>query len=145
MIKAHFTFLSNDELLRKHGFGLGGAVQKAVDRAVIEFDKPYVPWKTGDLANSPETAAPIGGGKVIYNRPQARYLYYGKVMSPSIPIIKAGEVVGWFSPPGQKKRLTDRDLQYDTSVNALAGAFWFERMKADRKDDILKEARNAVT
>lgn len=42
---------------------------------------------------------------------------------------------------GEKKVLTDKDLVYSTSFKEpLAGKLWFERMKADKKKQILRGA-----
>ena len=46
--------------------------------------------------------------------------------------------------PGQEKHLTGRALTFRMDSNPLAGAFWFERMKADHMQDILEEARNVA-
>lgn len=84
--------------------------------------------------------------QVIYATPYARYLYYGEVMGPNIPVFEddAGTPTRFFSPPGQEKHLTGRALTFRTDSNPLAGAFWFERMKADHMQDILEEARNVA-
>ena len=52
--------------------------------------------------------------------------------------------IRFFSPPGQEKHLTGRALTFRMDSNPLAGAFWFERMKADHMQDILEEARNVA-
>lgn len=39
-----------------------------------------------------------------------------------------------------QKQPTGRPLTYSTERHPLAGKLWFERMKADHKDDILKGA-----
>ena len=55
-----------------------------------------------------------------------------------------GTPTRFFSPPGQEKHLTGRALTFRTDSNPLAGAFWFERMKADHMQDIVEEARNVA-
>ena len=40
----------------------------------------------------------------------------------------------------EPKQLTNTDLKYH-SGDSRRGAFWFERMKADNLDDILKGAK----
>jgi len=129
------------------GLGPGGRVQKAIDNAVVAHCMPYVPFKTGTLARSPYSAAPLGYGKVIYNTPYARYQYYGEVMGPNIPVYEddTGIPTRYFSPPGRKKQLTGRQLHYRQDMNPLAGAFWFERMKADHLQDIVKEAQRVAS
>lgn len=134
------------KLLQKLNLESGGKVQQVIDKSVIDWNTKYTPWETGTLAKSAYTATEIGSGEVVYPGPYARYLYYGEVYGPNIPIFDddSREPTGWFSPPGRKKHPTGRTLKYNTDTNALAGSFWFERMKADHLGDIIKEARAAV-
>ena len=116
----------------------------------------FAPWaKTADpsgaaafpdrtLEFSAQAATDIGSGMVVWNTPYAHYQYMGIVYGPNIPIIEDGILMGFFSPPGRPKHPTDRSLTYDTSQNPMAGPYWFERMKADRLNDILETARKAV-
>ena len=117
-------------------------VQKVVDQEVIKQTTPYVPYQTGMLAKSAVLHTVIGSGRVVYATPYARYLYYGIKYAPNFPIIKGGELVGFYSPP--MKFPTNIPLKYNKSFHPLAGAFWFERMKADKKDVILKAAQRAA-
>lgn len=124
----------------------GGLVQQTIDKSVIDWSLQYCPMETGTLAKSAYTATQIGSGRVVYPGPYAHYQYYGEVYGPNIPIFDddSGEPTGFFSPPGQKKHPTGRELHYNTDLNPLAGPFWFERMKADHLDDIVKEAKSVV-
>lgn len=135
-----------DGLLRKANLEKGGLVQQVIDKAVIDYSLPYCPFDTGTLANSPYSASVIGSGLVTYPGPYARYLYYGEVYGPNIPVFEddSGVPTRFFSPPGQKKHPTGRELQFKTDQNPLAGSFWVERMKADHLKDIVQEARNAA-
>ncbi len=146
IIKANFNWIGITALLKKHNIEKGGLVQKTIDKSVIEWCLQYCPWETGVLAKSAYAATQIGSGKVIYPGPYARYLYFGKVMGPNIPVFEdnSGVPTRFFSPPGRPKHLTGRDLQFKTDVNPLAGAFWFERMKADHSADILREAKSVA-
>ena len=133
-------------LLAKANLQKGGLVQKVIDKAIIDYSLPYCPFDTGTLANSPYTASVIGSGEIVYRTPYARYLYYGKVYGPNIPVFEddSGVPTRWFSPPGQKKHPTGKDLTYKTDQNPNAGPFWVERMKADHMQDIVEEARRAA-
>lgn len=135
-------FISPKEFIKRCGTGEGGRVQVAVDAAVIRESFPYVPFDEGVLAGSTNTATKIGSGEVVYDTPYARYLWYGEVYGPNIPIVENGEVVGYRSPP--EKYPTGRQIQYNTDRNHLAGSHWCERAMADHKDDVLKEAQNAA-
>ncbi len=119
-------------------------VQKVIDTEVIRLMKPYTPFKSGFLEKSAVFGTVIGSGEIRQIAPYARYLYYGEVYGPNIPIFEGGHLVGFFSPPGQAKYPTGVDIKYDTTHHPLAGKMWFERMKADRKDDILKAAAQSI-
>lgn len=98
--------------------------QVYVDSEVLRYSEPYLPFRSGILKKSGILSTVVGSGEVEWATPYARYLYYGKVMIGQAP-----------------KQVTNRNLTFDQSKNPLAGAFWFERMKADHKNDILAGAR----
>lgn len=133
------------QLVEQFGLEDGGRVQKVIDQSVIDFCQPYVPASPDrTLEFSAQTATEIGSGQVIWDTPYAHYQYTGIVYGPNIPIIQDGILMGFFSPPGRPKVPTDRELTYDTSQNPMAGPRWFERMKADRLNDILDAAKAAM-
>ena len=109
------------DILKRRGLEKRGEVQKFIDTEVLRYSAPYTPFDTGSLMRSSQTATDAGSGEVVWNTPYARYQYYGKVM------------VGL--PP---KQVTDIDLKYQGG--GRRGAFWFERMKADHREDILRGA-----
>lgn len=132
--------LNPEDILVRFGLERGGRVQQIIDQRVIDYSRRYIPASPNRvLENSAQPSTEIGSGEVIYNTPYARYQYYGHVMTD-----EAGRT--WVGP-GETKPIVHEDwpLQYDTAQNDLAGAYWFERMKADRLNDILEEARRAVT
>ena len=51
--------------------------QAWLDNEVLKDSDQYVPFRTGKLAQSGIIGTVIGSGKVIYNAPYARRLYYG--------------------------------------------------------------------
>lgn len=128
--------------LERRGLTPGGKVQKVVDLAVIRYCDPKVPFDTGTLKHSAITASAIGDGMIVYATPYARYLYYGEVYGPNFPIFEGGELAGFRSPAGQKKRPTGRPLTYRGAPER--GAFWFERAMAEHKNDIIEEAATAA-
>lgn len=101
------------------------AAQKYIDNEVLRLSDPYLPFQSGMLKKSGILGTVLGSGEVIYNAPYARYLYYGKVMVGRAP-----------------KQLTDTDLTFHGAP--MRGAFWFERMKADKKDQILRGAAKII-
>jgi len=142
--------LSFDEAaaLQRLNLQSGGLVQQTIDKLVIEWNLQYCPWDTGTLAESAYTATQAGSGEVIYPGPYAHYQYYGEVYGPNIPVFEdnSGKPTGFFSPPKQKKHKTGKKLDYHKSQEKqpLAGAFWFERMKADHLNDIVQEAKRVA-
>ena len=137
---------SKAAMLRRFNLQSGGKVQQVIDKAVIDKSLPYVPWDSGTLGKSAYSATEIGSGKVVYPGPYAHYQYYGEIYGPNIPVFDddSGTPTRFFSPPGRKKHPTGRELQYKKDVNPLAGSFWFERMKADHLQEIIKEAEDAA-
>lgn len=144
VIKANFR--CGTDWKKSRGMEKGGIVQQTIDRCVMEYCRPYCPMETGALADSPARASPPGNGKVIYDTPYARYLYYGEVYGPNIPVFEdeSGKPTRFFSPPGKKKHPTGKKLEYSKEKNPLAGSHWFERMKADHAEDIIREATEAA-
>lgn len=124
------------DALEARGLKPGGKVQKFIDSEVIRLCDPKVPFATGVLKHSAIIASVIGQGMVVYATPYARYLYYGQVYGPNIPRYEAGELAGFWSPPGKKKHPTGRKLTYNGAPER--GAFWFERMKAESGEDIIR-------
>ena len=134
------------ELLEACGLEIGGRVQKAIDQSVIDFCQPYVPASPNrTLEFSAQPSTEIGSGEVIWNTPYAHYQYMGIVYGPNFKVDVNGDgVLEWRSPKGKPKFPTGRELTYDTSQNQLAGPRWFERMKADRLNDLLNVAQRAI-
>jgi len=130
----HLEMKSTDILKKNRGLEPMGKVQKFIDQEVIRLMAPYTPYRQGILEKSATMGTKIGSGEINQISPYARFQYYGKVM--------VSPVTGspWASM-GESKILTDRDLVHDKTRHPMAGPFWFERMKADKKDEILEGAR----
>lgn len=133
-------------MLQKFNLQQGGLVQQTIDKTVIDYNLAYCPWESGLMAKSAYGVTQIGSGRVIYPGPYAHYQYYGEIYGPNIPVFEddSGVPTRFFSPPRQKKHPTGRSLDHATDVNPLAGPFWFERMKADRLQDIVQEAKSVA-
>lgn len=113
------VFNSTETMLKDRGLEACGKVQKAIDSEVLRRSDPYVPMRTGVLKKSGVLGTKIGSGEVIYNAPYAHRQYYHN----------AGK--------GRQGMTKHNSHNY----KCLRGKFWFERMKADHLDDILKTAR----
>ena len=138
--------LSADDILKRCGFQLYGPVQMAVDQSVIDYSGPYVPASPDrTLEKSAQIFTVIGSGEVVWDTWYAHYQYMGVVYGPNFLIdVKGDGVLEWRSPKDKKKHKTDRRLKYDHTQNPMAGPFWFDRMVADHKKDILNSARGAA-
>ena len=137
-MKVTFDMKSAGQLMEEHGLAAGGLVQQFVDSECIRLMEPYTPMLNGDLCQSVTRGTDIGSGELVYASPYARYQYYGEVYGPNYPLYKDGVRIGFFSPP--KKHRTGRDIEYTTSKHPKAGKLWFERMKSDHKEEILRGA-----
>lgn len=126
---------------------LGGPVQTALDRMIVDYAIPYCPFKTGTLSRSPYAVSDFGSGEIVYPGPYAHYQYMGEVYGPNIPVIdsKTGDILHYFSIPCRRKQPTGRALQYNQSLNPLAGPFWIERMKADKMPEIIEAVKKLAT
>lgn len=124
----------------------GGAVQMAIDNAVMKYAQPFIPFDSGQLAKSCYTATVAGSGVVEWPGPYAHYMYMGEVYGPNIPVFddNSGVPTRFFSPPKKKKHPTGRALDYKLDKNPLAGPRWIEPMKAAYMGNILQEAQNAM-
>lgn len=108
-------------------------VQKFVDSECIRLMVPYTPMGNGILMKNAVLGTKIGSGHIYYNSPYARYQYYGKLMVSSV-------TGSSYAKSGEGKVLTDKDLQYNTFRHKKAQKLWFEAMKADKGEAILRKA-----
>lgn len=108
-------------------------VQKFVDSECIRLMVPYTPMRNGILMKNAVLGTKIGSGRIFYTSPYARFQYYGKVMVSSV----TGSP---FARKGESKVLTNKDLKYSTARHPKARRLWFEAMKAEKKQQILRGA-----
>lgn len=97
-----------------------------INGIVIPRMKKYMPARD---KQEPEKQLVIGGashknGVVTVKGPQMQYLYYGKVMA------------------GKPKKATQKDLNYTTTINRLAGPFWDRRLLQNEREQMEKELIN---
>lgn len=141
-INARLELDDLNDILARRGLQPGGRVQKVVDNAVLRYCAPKVPLDTEYLIRSAIMASAIGEGLIVYATPYARYLYYGEIYGPNIPIFEGGELAGWRSPKGKKKHPTGRPLTYRGAPER--GAYWFTRAMAEHREDVVREAAAAA-
>ena len=125
------------DLVKSVGLDEGGKVQKYIDSFVLYHSEPYVPGK--HIHDSGVVATKIGSGKVIWDTPDANYLYEGKLMVDPITLNGAffAPDYGFWSRPNTQKIMdpTGRDLVYHGG--GLRGSHWFDRMIENEMDDLL--------
>ncbi|MDE7390700.1 MAG: hypothetical protein K2M82_07160 [Lachnospiraceae bacterium] len=108
-------------------------VQKFVDSECIKRMVKYTPARNNILYKSPTLGTKIGSGHIYYQSPCARYQYYGKLM--------VSKVTGSpYASKGESKVLTNKDLKYSTARHPQAQKLWFETMKTNHKEQILRGA-----
>lgn len=121
--------------------------EKQYSRAQYDLDSmvmtdmiPYMPMDTGTFINVTRamSAAIAGSGKVVAAAPpMGRFLYNGKVM--------IGERTrSAFAERGEKKVVTDRNLQYSTSAHPQVESHWFEKAKRNHGAQWLKKTKRTA-
>ena len=103
---------------------------------------PYVPMAEGVLSQS--VALGISKSGITYYGPYAHYMYVGEVYGPNIPIKEDDIIVGWFSPKGEKKKPTGREIQYSKEMHPLASKEWDKAMMRDKGDVFLKQVEDIL-
>lgn len=134
-MKVELKMLPSEAVLQNHGLQEGSAVQKLVDSEAIRYMEPYTPMLNGALIKSATTGTVIGSGEIHQTAKYANYLHEG--------ILYVSPTTGsaW-AKKNEIKVPTDRELTYAGAP--MRGKKWFERMKADHKDDILQAAQALV-
>lgn len=124
-------------ILRNHGLQEGGPVQKLVDSECMRYMSDYMPQRqAGELEHMMVAATTIGSGEIDTPGPFAHYLYEG--------ILYVSPTTGsaW-AKKNEIKVPTGKELTYNGAP--MRGKKWFERMKADHKEDIIQSARKALS
>lgn len=125
----HFKFKWNPAFENQQNNNFEKA-QKYVDSECVRLMVPYTPMKNGPLYKSAKASTP---GKIIQTAPYARYQYYGLLMVSS----KTGSS---YALQGESKVMTSTALNYSMARHPQSGKMWFDRMKADKKQVILRGA-----
>ena len=117
-VELHLRPISS--IARAFGIEPYGDVQKSIDNDVVKFCDDYTPYLTGKLKASPYNFD-LGSGEVIYSAiaddgfDYAEYQYF---------LITAPE-------------------NY-SNQNGLRGNQWFNRMKVDHTEDIIRNAQKII-
>lgn len=104
-----------DKILQTRGLEKNGEVQKYIDSECLRLCESLVPKDVGNLIQSGTINTQIGTGEVKYRTPYARRWYY-------MP--------------------ANFNQGSGSGMNAVGrGNYWFERMKQQHKENILRGAR----
>ncbi|MFR0812500.1 MAG: minor capsid protein [Enterocloster clostridioformis] len=135
-MKVEFNISTAETIKRNHGLQPGGAVQKLVDGECMRYMGDYMPRRqAGELEHMMVMATVIGSGQIDIPGPYAHYLHEG--------ILYVSPTTGsaW-AKKNEIKIPTDQELTYAGAP--VRGKKFFDRMKADHKDDILQAAQALI-
>ena len=135
-MKVEFNISTAETIKRNHGLQPGGSVQKLVDGECMRYMGDYMPRRqAGELEHMMVMATVIGSGQIDIPGPHAHYLHEG--------ILYVSPTTGsaW-AKKNEIKIPTDQELTYAGAP--MRGKKFFDRMKADHKDDILQAAQALI-
>ena len=101
--------------------------------------RPYVPFKTGTLYNTVNITAGHCEATIEHTAPYAHYAYEGQVYGPNIPIMQAGQAVGFFSPVAPKHP-TGRMLQF----SGMGSRHWDEAARPTQLPALVRSLQGFV-
>jgi hypothetical protein len=143
-IKANLILPSTLELKEMTGLNEGGRGQKYIDSFVLNHCEPYVPGK--HIHEQGVIATKIGSGQVIWNSPDANYLYEGKLMVDPITLKGAffSPNYGFWSRPNTQKIMDPNGRNLEYHGGGLRGSKWFDRMINSEMDELVEGLQNIV-
>jgi len=124
--------------MKSVGLDEGGKCQQFVDSFVLYRCEPYLPGK--HIHDSGVISTKIGSGKVIWNTPDANYLYEGNLMVDPITLKGAffSPNYGYWSRPNTQKIIDPKGRKLEYHGGGKRGAKWFDRMIEPEMNDLLK-------
>ena len=156
-IKANLILPNSKELTKLVGLDEGGKVQKYIDNFVITKTEPYLPGSK-HLYESSRISTKIGSGKVIYNTPDANYLYEEKLMVD--PFVKVGAfpirnckisfkesdgpIEGFVSRKNVPKIDDPKGRNLKFHNGSMRRGKWFDRMIDDKMEELVAGIQNIV-
>ena len=131
---------STNKIIKDHGLDRNGRVTCFLRDEADRLMNPFVPMDNGMLRRNKTYPK---NNEIKYTSPYAKYQYYGKMyISPTLGVsgipLKSGR---WWSPKGEKKIPTSKNLKYHTSGT---GPKWDKLMMQRRKNDLVKDVENYI-
>lgn len=131
---------STNKIIKDHGLDRNGRVTRFLRDEADRLMNPFVPMDNGMLRRNKTYPK---NNEIKYTSPYAKYPYYGKMyISPTLGVsgipLKSGR---WWSPKGEKKIPTSKNLKYHTSGT---GPKWDKLMMQRRKNDLVKDVENYI-
>lgn len=154
-VKANLILPSSKKLMKNVGLNEGGKVQQYIDEFVIDKCQPYLPNNGNNhLYQSSRTSTKLGSGFVVWNTPDANYLYEGKLMVD--PITKVGAFpirngkISFDEEDGPIEKFVSRkntEKIMDPKQRELSNVkqekdHWFDRMIEDEMNNLVKGVQN---
>lgn len=125
-----------DLMMKDRGLQKVGPVQQTIDAEAMRYMSPYMPRRqAGELEHMMVLATVVGSGQIDIPGPYAHYLHEG--------ILYVSPTTGsaW-AKKNEIKIPTNKELTYAGAP--MRGKKFFDRMKADHKDDILEAAQKVA-
>lgn len=119
-------------IMKNLGVTVHGDVQRFHTANVRRRIQKYMPYRSGAMIKQMIVQSPRDEPFIHVDAPQARMLYYGKVMVDPVTYA-AGFLTpnGWRSRKGVPKVVSNRDIVYTkTDKSPEAGPFWDRRLVA---------------
>ena len=124
--------INKAQILRKVDRAWEAALPKLSEQILSDCNE-YCPHDDGTLIDSSALASEMDKGKLVWQTPYARYLYYGMLMV-------APNGSAW-ARSGEAKHLTNKKLVFHSARNLKATALWCEAAKRERRKDWERIAR----
>lgn len=123
--RAYLKMHSINQILRDKGLDANGNAQAWHTNNVMRRIIKYMPYRTGASIKIMIAQTDIRKPFLVLQEPQAKYLYYGRVMVGKAP-----------------KRVTETALNYTKTKNPKAGPFWDRRLSAAEGAVLARELQN---
>lgn len=135
-IKANLILPPIKELEKATGLNEGGKVQKYIDSFVFNHSEKYLPkLQRNHIHVDSINANKFGSGQVIWNTPDANYLYEGKLMVDELTHSS-------YARKGTQKIMDPKNR--DLSNVKRKKDHWFDRMIDTEMKDLVKGIENIV-